>query len=203
MHLLPILQATQPPDELGSPILLFLFLIAAAIAIVATVLSIGVISGTLLALVGALAIAFIVVACIAVAAACVHITLAAIVWTRRPPRRAWLTTRAWGWLTLFAGVFAVLPFWWLHYGRAARTTWGSSAPPSETIPREACLGPRHGLVHATHVDALALTALGVEDEQHRITRAGGLDRKRTGPQAPSDRIAEPNAEQSARGRAGA
>jgi hypothetical protein len=103
------------PDDFGSPFLLFfvlalLFALAAATFIVAAL-----VSGTLLAMVGAACVALLILGSLAAAAASFNFALATLVWTRRPAIRRWMGTRGWGTLTLLAGPFAAVPFWWLHY----------------------------------------------------------------------------------------
>jgi hypothetical protein len=81
----------------------------------------------------------------AVALTCVaHLILAIIVWTRRPRRRVWFSIRWWGWLTLFTGLLAALPFWWLHYTRRGRPScyrcgYDLSGRAMATAPAGTCL----------------------------------------------------------------
>lgn len=45
----------------------------------------------------------------------VHLTLAVIIWTRRPRTRILFHRGWWGMLTVFFGLFAAIPFFVLHY----------------------------------------------------------------------------------------
>src|SRR5205085_3023397 len=99
-----------------SPMLAFMLLAAVAVTLVAAVLAVLAAAG----IVGA--VAGIVVACVfavALATMCLHLVMAIVVWTRRPRTRVWMSKRWWGFMTLFVGLFAAVPFWWLHYVRAA------------------------------------------------------------------------------------
>jgi hypothetical protein len=49
----------------------------------------------------------------------VHLTLAIVIWTRRPRTRIWAHKGWWGVLTLLFGLLAAIPFFILHYRRGA------------------------------------------------------------------------------------
>jgi hypothetical protein len=112
--------APGPPDDFGSPIVLALFLFAALVVVVIALVTAGAACGAVLAGIGLLAIAAVVVASILIAVFFAHLALATIVWTRRPPVRVLWGTPVWGLFTLLVGVFAAVPFWWLHYVRSRR-----------------------------------------------------------------------------------
>ncbi len=126
VHLLPLMQSAAeiPPEDDFAPGLglfvlgmlgLLMLVLFAAVAIVGAIVGASVAAVLLVVL-------FAVAAGVSAAVA-FHVGLAAMVWSRQPPRRVWMHARWWGALTLVGGVFAAVPFYVLHY-------WGGGVPHS-------------------------------------------------------------------------